>query len=207
MIKNNPTGFMYHIFDTRAPKDSFFRDHIIDGFLKRTRFSYMEDVRWDRKFYNGGEDRTYSPLRATPYRKWLDDCSSDPWYKMANDMNYMNKHDYMRDKLKIPKVDLTSAFDKADAEKDLEDAEWTSLLSGKPSLSEPPTFGKKKKDSPIIDLTKSSSTSCSAVSTPEISDEGEKEEEDKLAESMVKSLLIEKDEEEKPISTPENANN
>ena len=126
-------------------------------------------------------------------------------------MNYMNKHDYMRDKLKIPKVDLTSAFDKAGAEKDLEDAEWTSLLSGEPSLSgppQPPTFGdKKKKDSPIIDLTKSSSTSCSAVSTPEISDEGEKEEEDKLAESMVKSLLIEKDEEEKPISTPENANN
>ena len=117
----------------------------------------------------------------------------------------------MRDKLKIPKVDLTSAFDKAaGAEKDLEDAEWTSLLSGEPSLSgppQPPTFGKKKKDSPIIDLTKSSSTSCSAVSTPEISDEGEKEEEDKLAESMVKSLLIEKDEEEKPISTPENANN
>ena len=215
MIKTNPTGFMYHIFDTRTPKDSFFRDHIIDGFLKRTRFSYMEDVRWDRKFYNGGEDRTYFPHSAYPARRWLDNCSSDPWYKMANDMDYMNKHDYMRDKLKIPKVDLTSAFDKAAAEKDLEDAEWTSLLSGEPSLSgppQPPTFGDKKKDSPVIDLTKSSSTSYSAVSTPEISDEGEKEEEDKLAESMVKSLLIERDEdkddeEEKPISTPENANN
>ena len=54
MIKTNPGGFSYHIFDNKTQRDPFFKNQIIDGFLKRSRFSFSDDMVDDNMFRGNG---------------------------------------------------------------------------------------------------------------------------------------------------------
>ena len=104
-------------------------------------------------------------------------------------------------KVDLPRKNLMDAFDAVSEKEEDDEAVWTSLLSGEPSL----TGGT---DTPNLFPPSNPPHTPLGVHTPET-----KTEDDEIAESMVKSLLMEdedkfkdkekeKEEEEKTISTP-----
>ena len=194
MIKTNPGGFSYHIFDNKTQRDTFFKDLIIDGFLKRSRFSYTHEVAEDKSFFN---DCRFSK----PFKPWGDFCTP---LKMKKSWADEPDNNEPLGKINLPKLNLcsTSTADPKKAEEDEMDGEWISLLSGEPTLTatdrKKEEVEEKKKDPVLIDLTKSSS----GIPTPVITDEEKEEDddEDKIAEKMVMSLLSDK--EENKLSTP-----
>ena len=129
MIKTNPGGFSYHIFDNKTQRDSFFKDFIIDGFLKRSRFSYIDDMSEDNE--SRGNTLAWRHMWMNPFKKprsWLEDPD---YHEEAAKVNLpiVNQPKVKPPRETLPKVNLTSAFDAVavddakKAEQDLEDAE------------------------------------------------------------------------------------
>ena len=162
IVKDKSAALNYHIFDNKNPKDTFFRDLLIDFALKERGI-----------------------------REYM--------YTIPPPQSILGQYKCKKLKLDMAKKNLMDAFDEASEKEEEDEAVWTSLLSGEPSLTgdgpHTPTYF------PPSNL----------PHTPlGILDLETKTEEDELAESMVKSLLVEgedkfkdkKEEEEKTISTP-----
>ena len=132
------------------------------------------------------------------------DMASLPPFNPSSFLNNINSVFGKKTRFDLPRRNLSDAFD-AVSEKEEEDEDaWTSLLSGEPSL----TGGA---DTPTLFPPSNPLHTPLGVDIPKEDDE--RTEDDEIAESMVKSLLMddedkfkdkekEKEEEEKTISTP-----
>lgn len=132
------------------------------------------------------------------------DMASIPPFSTSSFMNNINSVFGKKTRFDLPRRNLSDAFD-AVSEKESEDEDaWTSLLSGEPSL----TGGA---DTPTLFPPSNPPHTPLGVDIPKENDD-ERTEDDEIAESMVKSLLMDDEdkfkgkekekEEEKTISTP-----